>query len=349
MLLNGMRRLGALGVALIPLWSGFSGAQAAEPLSAVDSRAYAQPTQLVAVEGGRRLNLFCLGSGAPVVVLESGAGDGTTAWRKVQSEIAKTTRVCAYDRAGYGFSDPADRPSDARNAAADLHELLLKSGLGRPVILVGHSLGGLYVELFAATYPRQVAGAVLVDPTGLEDFRLANGVITDSERAQFREAFLKRAAGYDHCVSQARRGETPGPVGSDCAPRPLGDQVLDEVARQQREQPKYYEALRSEMTNFYPADYPDGADGVITNQVRRRPMRLGDKPLIVLKTPGRVPPGERGERLRAASLAVGRTLATASRRGKLVEIASGHYIQLEHPEAVIGAVQEVVEAVRARR
>ena len=164
-----------------------SGAALAEG-AGIDHLAYIRPGELVAIDGARRLNLVCMGMGAPTVILEAGAGDGSWAWRKVQPELAKSTRVCAYDRAGYGFSDPITRPADADNAVDDLSKLLSKAGLGDQIILVGHSVGGLYAELFAARHPDQVAGLVLVDPTGLEDFRLVREMLTDAEHAQQHQA-----------------------------------------------------------------------------------------------------------------------------------------------------------------
>ena len=97
------------------------------------------------------------------------------------------------------------------------------------------------------------------------------------------------------------------------------------------------------MTNFFPSDYPMGLESVTTSQVRSHQLNLGDKPFILLMTPGRVPPGERGERLQAWSTAVAEKLVTASSRGKLVKVASGHYIHVEHPDVVIDAIRQVVD------
>lgn len=334
--------VGALQHAILPSASSVP----LEAVTAVDTRVYTREGQLIPVEGRRRLNLLCMGLGSPVVVLESGAGDGAASWRRVQAEIAKSTRVCAYDRAGYGFSDPSGRPADARNAVADLHALLKEAGLHHPVVLVGHSVGGLYAELFAATYPRQIAGMVLVDPTGLDDFRLVKEIISDEERVQQRRNFLKRSANYAHCLDLAQRGDLVASLAPECAPSPTGDPVLDKEARRQMAQPKYWQTFQSEMTNFLPQDHPVGTDSVITAQVRSRPLRLGRKPFVVIKTPGGAPPGKRGERLRAESGAVAERLVTASTRGKLVQVASGHYVQLEHPDLVVGPIREVLEAVR---
>jgi pimeloyl-ACP methyl ester carboxylesterase len=335
----------ALGTVL--LQGAGTGHAQAEAHGVVDSQTYSRPGQLIAVDGKRRLNLLCMGEGSPVVVLEAGAGDGTGVWRQVQGEIAKFTRVCAYDRAGYGWSDPISRPSDARNAVADLQALLKRAGLRAPIVLVGHSVGGLYAQLFAATHPHQIAGMVLVDPTGLDDFRLVTKITTDEERLQQREGYLKRMASYALCLDRDRRGVPLGPAGSECAPPATGDAVMDGLVRLEYAQPKYYEAYQSEMKNFYPNDYPMGLESVTTSQVRSHPLSLGDKPFILLMTPGRVPPGERGEHLRAWSTAVAEKLVTASSRGKLVKVSSGHYVHVEHPEVVIDAVRQVVGEARA--
>ena len=90
-------------------------AAAASAANITPSAVYATPQQLVAVEGARRLNLYCIGSGNPTVVLDAGSGNSMATWRHVQAQIGETTRVCAYDRAGLGFSDAATRPSDLRN------------------------------------------------------------------------------------------------------------------------------------------------------------------------------------------------------------------------------------------
>lgn len=112
---------------------------------------YTHPQHFVAIEGTRRLNLICIGSGAPTVIFLYGLGSGSFDWRKVQPAIGQVTQACTYDRAGYGFSDPLKKTADATNAISDLHALLHAGGLSRPVVLVGHSLGGLYATLYAET------------------------------------------------------------------------------------------------------------------------------------------------------------------------------------------------------
>jgi pimeloyl-ACP methyl ester carboxylesterase len=114
--------------------------------------------------GGRGLYLACTGSGSPAVVLQAGAGGDSRAWKTIQPTIATNTTVCAYDRAGRGRSDDAPAPQDGNAITRDLHDLLTKAGISGPYVVVGHSSGGPYLRVYAATYPADVAGMVLVDP-----------------------------------------------------------------------------------------------------------------------------------------------------------------------------------------
>lgn len=130
----------------------------------LDARAYPAPGQLVDV-GGHRLHLQCTGTGSPTVVLEPGLGATSSDLGWIAPAVARDTRVCVYDRAGRGWSDPAAGPQDAAHIAADLHALLDQAQVPGPYVLAGHSFGGLYVLSFAAQFPDQVAGLVLLDST----------------------------------------------------------------------------------------------------------------------------------------------------------------------------------------
>jgi pimeloyl-ACP methyl ester carboxylesterase len=115
--------------------------------------------------GGYRLHLACTGSGGPTVVLQSGLGEMSANWARIVAVVSRTSRVCAYDRAGQGWSEDAPRLQDGVRAAADLHTLLRRAGEHGPYVLVGHSIGGDYAMTYAARYPGQVAGMVLLDAT----------------------------------------------------------------------------------------------------------------------------------------------------------------------------------------
>jgi len=128
----------------------------------IDQRAYPPPGEMVDV-GDHRLHINCVGQGSPTVILESGLGTMSADWANVQPEVAKTTRVCAYDRAGTGWSEPGPEPRDPKQIARELHTLLGNAGIDGPYVLVGQSFGGLYVRMYASQYPSEVEGMVLVD------------------------------------------------------------------------------------------------------------------------------------------------------------------------------------------
>jgi pimeloyl-ACP methyl ester carboxylesterase len=132
--------------------------------AAADAKAYPMPGQLIDV-GGHRLHLSCTGAGTPTVVLEPGAGGMSSSLGWIAPAVARDTRVCVYDRAGRGWSEPADSAQDGAQIATDLHTLLQRGQVPGPYVLAGHSFGGLYVLTFAARYPDEVAGMVLVDST----------------------------------------------------------------------------------------------------------------------------------------------------------------------------------------
>jgi pimeloyl-ACP methyl ester carboxylesterase len=138
----------------------------------LDARAYHMRGQLVDVGNGRRLHLSCTGSGSPTVVLVPGYGTTSAIWGWIAPEVARDTRVCVYDRAGRGWSDDAPHQQDGFAIATDLHALLTSAHEAPPYVLAGHSLGGLYVRAFAARYPDQTAGVVLLDSSDPRQFTL---------------------------------------------------------------------------------------------------------------------------------------------------------------------------------
>src|ERR671913_410302 len=126
-------------------------------------RAYPPPGEMVDV-GGYSLHINCVGQGSPTVVLDAGSGGFSAQWVRVQREVSDTTRVCAYDRAGMGWSEMGPEPRDARQVSRELHTLLTKSCIRQgPYVVVGHSFGGLYMQTYADRYPEEVAGVALVD------------------------------------------------------------------------------------------------------------------------------------------------------------------------------------------
>ena len=159
----------------LPLWlfviliTACSGSRTAFP-----SPAEVQQSDLTELEGfvdmgGYEMYLHCMGTGTPTVILEAGLNDVAETWSLVLPEVAGYTQVCAYDRAGLGQSDPGPEPRDSFQIIRELHNLLINAGIEEPFVLAGHSLGGMYMRLFADEYPEDVVGLVLVDSAHIDD------------------------------------------------------------------------------------------------------------------------------------------------------------------------------------
>jgi pimeloyl-ACP methyl ester carboxylesterase len=128
----------------------------------IDQRTYSPPGEMVDV-GTHSLHINCIGQGSPTVILEAANFGMSAHWVRVQQQLAKTTRVCSYDRAGMGWSEGGPEPRDARQISSELHTLLKGAGTEGPYVLVGHSYGGLYARMYASRYSEETAGVVLVD------------------------------------------------------------------------------------------------------------------------------------------------------------------------------------------
>jgi pimeloyl-ACP methyl ester carboxylesterase len=159
-----MRRIGKALLALVIVLLALAVAGAIYQAIATElaERAYPPPGEMVDV-GGHSLHINCVGQGSPTVILDAGSGGFSAQWVRVQREVSGTTRVCAYDRAGMGWSEMGPEPRDTRQITGELHTLLKGANIEGPYVLVGHSFGGLYVRTYAARYPDEVAGVVLVD------------------------------------------------------------------------------------------------------------------------------------------------------------------------------------------
>lgn len=127
-----------------------------------DKSNFPAPGNLIDV-GGFKMHIHCMGEGSPTVILEAASGGFSSSWAWVQPEIAEQVRVCAYDRAGSGWSESDAQPESAQRTAENLHTLLTNAGITGPYVMLGHSKGGLYVRQYAALYPQDVAGIVLLD------------------------------------------------------------------------------------------------------------------------------------------------------------------------------------------
>lgn len=328
------------------------GAQSAAVVPSVE---YTHAQRLVAIDGTRHLNVFCLGTGSPTVLMDAGAGETMMVWRHVQRQIASLTRTCSYDRAGYAFSDPADRPSDALNAVDDLHRLV-HTVIRGPVVYVGHSIAGLYGALFEAMYPQDIAGAVLIDPAVADQYRHTSATHTPSELKQSSEGFARARAAIRKCVDLARAGALSHATTKDALgcvdTRGYADSVDDVLRRELERQyalPKTWAASLSEYGSMWPR--PGQTTSIDDAEMDGRDITFGDKPLIVLTrskaqpVPGITPAHSRDSE--AAWRAGHVALANTSTHGVDIVVAgAGHHIQFDQPAAVVGAVRRVIDEVR---
>jgi pimeloyl-ACP methyl ester carboxylesterase len=225
-----------------------------------DTATYSMPGQLVDV-GGHRLHLNCTGSGSPTVVLEPGAGDMSSAFGWIAPAVARDTRVCTYDRAGRGWSDPANTPQDGRQVATDLHTLLHVANVPGPYVIAGHSFGGLYVLAFAAQYPDEVAGMVLVDSTAPNA-----SVEPSTPTATGSYDVLSRVATLVSISARLGLGRPFAQLAYDTLPSRSGDEVRASIATAAN--------IRSSIDEYVQGN----ASAMEASSLRD----LADKPLVVL-------------------------------------------------------------------
>jgi pimeloyl-ACP methyl ester carboxylesterase len=274
-------------------------------------------------------------------MLEAGALTDSITWHAVQPLLAKQTKVCSYDRAGYGFSDDGPAPRDIDADAADLRALIKAAKIPVPVILVGHSLGTNIVRRFADKHASEVAGIVLVDPPPQHTSEFsAEWVKTDNEGAAQRIAFATE------CAKAAGEGKLAKPDGelARCirAPDPRYPEALNTAIRAQKEKPPFWHTLISEMqSNIALFEQPVSAG-----------ESHGAIPLIVLSAsdPFEGAPPDGKQAMESARAKTQKAIAATSTNGKLVSVRkSSHDIQLDQPEAVAKAVDEVIAASHAAK
>jgi pimeloyl-ACP methyl ester carboxylesterase len=204
-----MNRFEPYGLAIAPcFWVAYAVAEnphVPQPSPDLGLTVYAKPQQLVALRDGRKIHLFCLGKGSPTVILSSGLGDWAVFWGNVQAPIARKTRVCAWDRAGFGFSDPSSAPQDVSHTTTDLEDAFKRSKIDGPYVLVGHSMGGYESLLFADRHPRLVLGIVLIDPAFPDQDRRAR-LLAPKYAAFLSDDNDQSAALLRKCAAELRSG-----------------------------------------------------------------------------------------------------------------------------------------------
>ncbi|HME34511.1 MAG TPA: alpha/beta hydrolase [Candidatus Sulfotelmatobacter sp.] len=273
--------------------------------------------------GGFKMHIDCTGDGSPTVILDSGLGDTYVSWRKVQPQIAKFTRVCSYDRAGLGYSEPSSQPRTSKVIAGELHTLLQAAGIAPPYVLVGHSIGGYNVRLYASLYRTEVAGMVLVDashPAQMD--RLPPGIkgmqadwMRKAERAEYTMLF-----GIPRLLGQCDE---------DAVPRAAGCNFHTAVA------------TVAELKSFSESAAQTAATG-----------SLGDMPLAVLshdpqRRSGSFPAGIAKPANEAWEKMQEELVHLSTQGTQVIATGSSHDVQMDRPDVVIEGIRSVVEQVRA--
>jgi pimeloyl-ACP methyl ester carboxylesterase len=269
----------------------------------------AAPGQIVDTGEGR-LHIHCTGTGSPSVILEAGFPGSSLDWSLVQPMVAPFTRVCSYDRAGFGWSELGKVPRSSAQIAEDLRKLLSAAEVPAPYVLVGHSMGGLYVRAFARKFPDVVAGMVLVDATHEEQW--------DYEPKRFWRA-------------------SDAPAIRLKAPDVVRPQAVSSILKEMWATDRWKAGERAERE----------AISITVRDAQKEPKRLPVVPLIVLSageeagwgenSPIGVLKGQQLQKEMAAFSALGRWIAVPG---------ANHYIHLSQPAAVANAIREVVQASR---
>jgi pimeloyl-ACP methyl ester carboxylesterase len=278
----------------------------------------AMPGELFDV-GDYRLHLNCSGAGSPTVVLESGLGGNSALWARITEATAATTRVCAYDRAGHGWSDDAPTPQDSAAVSRDLHALLDAAGESGPFVLAGHSTGGVYALTYAARHPRQVAGVVLLDSTSPDQFTVLPAYAGEYEG-------MTRVYGVLPTLTRLGVGRLVPALSANDVPGEAGEQAASIASS-----PRSARTARDEVSTFRRAFAQ--AQELTT---------LGAKPLVVVSA---------SETLTGTDgwAVAQRQLAGLSSNSERRTVTSSHGGVLDHPTAYgasVTAIGDVVDAVR---
>jgi pimeloyl-ACP methyl ester carboxylesterase len=295
-------------------------------------REFNQPPGKIYLVNGHRMHMNCVGSGSPAIVLDSGLGSDALIWGGVQPQLAKTTQVCSYDRAGFGWSDQAPGPRDADHIAAELHQLLAEAHIAGPIVLVGHSIAAMYIRDYAVHYPQDVAGLIFVDgSTPLQDENLALKAAGETGLAQKASIMVMRTAAMTG-ISRV--------IGGCAKPIPGFDAAAGQLLSEDLCHPNYT-AIEQELASFNASGHetvrtgPFGALPVLIfsqDPARTTSLRFVAHEMVDMESAW----SRMQEDLKK--------LSTRSRR--IIARGSGHAVQIDRADLIQKEVPLFIEQIR---
>ncbi|MCE7859074.1 MAG: alpha/beta hydrolase [Chloroflexi bacterium CFX2] len=296
------------------------------------------PGKLVDVNG-HLMQIHCVGSGSPTVVIDAGNGSFSVEWMPIQDELSRSTRVCVYDRPGYGWSEAAPGPRDGAQVVSELHDLLEAVGEAGPYLLVGHSLGGVHVRLFALTYPDEVAGLVLVDTAHPLTITPEFEMQMQSSIGFYQAMNLMTSTGLLRILGPLG-GEDSMPATARKLPIEFQETYLNLLL-----DPNQYATAIAEMQAL-PQTFQQTSELIVGEHP------FDNLPLIVLtagqtSAPGSTPFNEQYVPVLDSQIESQLELAMQSSQGeqRVIEV-SGHSIHLDTPDEVLRAIRDMLEVIR---
>ena len=280
--------------------------------------------------GGYPMHLYCTGEGSPTIVLSSGLGDDFTSWARVQPALSRQTRVCSYDRAGFGWSESRPGVQDANAIASQLHQLIGAASIQKPFVLVGHSISGIYLRSYATHYPGDLAGLVFVDgATPLQDDRVPKELvkIQEDQRREMPWQKLLMTLGWYR-------------LQGECTSIPPGFEAYSAWIKADSCIPSQMDAIENELD----AERASGEETIHAGP-------FGDLPILILSRDPTVLPSNWPASVAKANSVVwnqmqeeSKALSKQSRR--IIAKGSDHYIQNDRPDLVIREITAFVAMIR---
>jgi pimeloyl-ACP methyl ester carboxylesterase len=290
-------------------------------------RAHNPPPGNTYLVNDHKMHMNCTGSGSPTIVLEAGLGNDALIWGGVQPELAKTTRVCAYDRAGFGWSEALPAPRDADHIATELHGLLLEAGINGPIVLMGHSMAGMYMRDYATRYPADIVGIVFVDgSTPLQDENPAVKAMMAKGPPQWVMVLLERSAltlGLPRLTGQCSQ-RIPG-FGAHASQLEAEDICHLQMG-----------AIAAETKSIHSS----GLETAHTGPYGALPI------LIISEDPAKMAAGTSADMAKAWNQMQEDLKKLSTRSRRIIAKGSTHYVQIDRPELIEKETPLFIEQIR---